>query len=294
MSAYPDKDSLLDQALAHRLAADVQDEETASLVKVASAVQTFFEDIPQPPHGLRPGRSAFLSAAAQLPQNRRRFSFLPQLSQLMGWVLPLAAVVVFAVLLSTVFVKADLLQPVFPGKLMAPASTSTPTLTPTSTATESSVVLPIHTTVVEHPVPEPSTPGAQAFPTPSSSPTMMIVPPTLQSSQPTPMPSQPTPMPSQPTPMPPSLTAMPVMTVTITITPGASGTGTPGPWVTGTITAGLATPIFTPIAPRLTVTPSVSISPTATITPSAMPLIQRSRTPFRDFLNGLGIHLPRR
>lgn len=281
MSAYHDKDSLLDQALANQIASDALDEETASLLKMASAVQASFEEIPQPPHGLRPGRSAFLSAAAQLPQKQRRSSFLPQLSRLMGWALPLAAVAVFAILLSAVFVKADLLQPIFPGKLMAPASTSTPT----STATNPPVVLPTNTTVVEPPVPvEPSTPGAQSSPTPYGSPTIVIMPPTLQ-------PSHPTPMPPHPTPMPPSLTAMPAITVTTTITPGAYGT--PRPWFTGTITAGSVTPIHTPIVPRLTVTPSVIISPTITITPPAMPPIQRPRSPFRDFLSGLGIHFPR-
>ena len=298
MPSYHDKDSLLDQALANQIAADALDEETASLLKVASAVQASFGEIPQPPHGLRPGRSAFLSAAAQPPQKRCRLSFLPQLSRLMGWALPLAAVAVFTVLLSAVFVRADLLQPVFPGKLMAPANAPTPTSSPTSTATKPPLVLPTNTTIVESPVPvEPVTPGPKTGPTPYGSPTIVIMPPTLQPSYPTPMPSyptpmppHPTPMPPHPTPMPPSLTAMPAITVTTTITPGAYGT--PRPWFTGTITAGSVTPIHTPIVPRLTITPTLVISPTLSIQTPVLPPIQRPRSPFRDFLNGLGFRFP--
>ena len=284
MTSQHEKDVLLDQAFENQIAADALDAETASLLQLASAVQASLGETPPPPHGLRPGRSAFLTAALHQPQKRRGLVQIPGLSRLMGWVLPLAAVAIMAILLGTVFVNADLLPPSFTAKLMPAMHSST--ATPTDATTHTPEIKATDTMAPEETIPvEPYSPEQQAFPTPQGSPTLVIMPPTVQ-------PAHPTPMPTYPTPMPPSLTAMPAITVTTTITPGAWGT--PRPWFTGTISAGDVTPIIIPIIPRLTITPGLVTSPSLTITPPALPPVSPPQTPFRDFWQGIRRRFPGR
>jgi len=105
MTSQREKDILLDQVLNNQIPADALDEELASLIETASQVHAFLDETPQPPHGLRPGRSAFLTAAAQQPEQRKHFLFfpfpLPRLSRASGWILSLTTVFIMAVLLGT-------------------------------------------------------------------------------------------------------------------------------------------------------------------------------------------------
>jgi len=105
MTSQREKDILLDQVLNNQIPKDALDEDSASLIGVASQLQAFLEETPPPPHGLKPGRSAFLTAAAQQPEKSKRFLFfpfpLPRLSRAAAWVMPFAAIFVLAILLGT-------------------------------------------------------------------------------------------------------------------------------------------------------------------------------------------------
>jgi len=101
MTSQREKDILLDQVLNNQIPKDALDEDSASLIGVASQLQAFLEETPPPPHGLKPGRSAFLTAAAQQPEKSKRFLFfpfpLPRLSRAAAWVMPFAAIFVLAI-----------------------------------------------------------------------------------------------------------------------------------------------------------------------------------------------------
>ena len=122
MISQSEKDSLLDQALDNQIAADALDEELSSLIATASRVHASLAEIPPPPHGLKPGRSAFLTAAAQLSEKRSRKSLIPffpplqRLSRAFGWAMPLGVVAVMAIIISTLVFSAQMTgQPVLPG-----------------------------------------------------------------------------------------------------------------------------------------------------------------------------------
>jgi len=70
MTPQRDKDLLLDQTLDNQLDIDALDEDLISLMEAASQVHLLLEETPPPPHGLRLGRSAFLTAAAQQPDKK--------------------------------------------------------------------------------------------------------------------------------------------------------------------------------------------------------------------------------
>jgi len=106
-----ERERRLDQSLDDILSADLStipaefDPELLVLRTVARDVQSALAHTPSPPHDLRPGRSAFLTAAAVPPQTRRvRFSF-PVIGRTLSWLAPTLAVLLFAFLLTGLFRK---------------------------------------------------------------------------------------------------------------------------------------------------------------------------------------------
>jgi len=139
MTSQREKDFLLDQALNNQIARDALDEELASLLTTASRVHAFLEETPPPPHGLRPGRSAFLTAAAQSSKKHSRkplIPFLPssrRLTQALGWIIPLGAVAVMAIFMSTMLLTSNLRgHPELPGE-NNPQTLTTPVGHPNNT-----------------------------------------------------------------------------------------------------------------------------------------------------------------
>jgi hypothetical protein len=112
------KDILLDQALNNQIPADALDDELASLFETASQVHAILDETPPPPHGLRPGRSAFLTAAAQQPEKRKGFLFLPfplsDFKRVLGWGMPIATVAVLAILLGTALFSSNTMEQQLP------------------------------------------------------------------------------------------------------------------------------------------------------------------------------------
>ncbi len=111
MNHQHEKDILLDQALDNQIPADALDSETTSLLETASQVHAFLDETPPPPHGLRPGRSAFLTAAAQQPAKRKGFLFFPfpllDVKRMLGWSVPIVTVAVLVILLGTAIFSSN-------------------------------------------------------------------------------------------------------------------------------------------------------------------------------------------
>lgn len=134
MTSHREKDLLLEQALENRIELDALDEELAELVAVASQVHAFLEETPPPPHGLRPGRSAFLTAAAQQSERRSRrvLPFLPlprRFFRTLGWGVPLATVVVLVIYMGAMMLAPTHTgSPILPGE-NHPQTMQAPTLT---------------------------------------------------------------------------------------------------------------------------------------------------------------------
>jgi hypothetical protein len=137
-----EKDLLFDQALEKLIAEDALDSELASLLETAAQVQAALEDVPPPPHGLRPGRSAFLTAAAQQPASKRGVLGLPQLSRGLNWLFSFGTAVALIMLLTAIFVAAGYWgNAVRTGKQGVKTPTLHPTLSPGVT-TEADFRLP--------------------------------------------------------------------------------------------------------------------------------------------------------
>lgn len=169
------RDLLLDHAIDAILEGSptseiISDPEITALLLLARALPPLLAIVPPPPHGLRPGRSAFLTAAATQPP-RRRFAW-PNFGSLTNWLAPAVAVLLLALLLTFMLRDGGFGRLVVPGSapqqaqsntpLLFPAETSTPTPTPTPTSTPT----PLPTST---PTPLPTaTPTVEPSPTPPS------------------------------------------------------------------------------------------------------------------------------
>jgi len=170
-----DRDLLLDRAIDELIegksGATMQQlpAEERALIFVARQVQHSLADAPPPPHGLRPGRSAFLTAAAESAARQASASRGGRLNRLLAWAAPAFAVLVLAALLTFMWrgdfpLGPPVVQPLAPSQpqsdtpLLFPPPTNTPTPSPTPTSTPT-------------PSPTPSpTPAPTETPTPSPTP----------------------------------------------------------------------------------------------------------------------------
>jgi len=110
MMPQREKDILLDRALENQIEVDSLDDELVALIATASQVNSVLADIPEPPHGLRPGRSACLTAATQTPQESSRKYFLPfprQFRRALSFVVPLGTVMALVVVLGVILMPAS-------------------------------------------------------------------------------------------------------------------------------------------------------------------------------------------
>ena len=103
----PEQEQRFDQALDdllegnfNALSSDL-DPELLALLPVARGVHSALANTPPPPHGLRPGRSAFLTAAANQKAEQRSRLAIPLLGRAFNWLAPIVAVLVMAVLLAS-------------------------------------------------------------------------------------------------------------------------------------------------------------------------------------------------
>lgn len=145
---------------------DTAPAEVAALMPLARELELSLSAPPPPPHGLRPGRSAFLTAAAARPTARRRFAW-PALGRAFNWLAPAVAVLILALALTFMLrggISVDRL--VVPGSAPRQAQTNAPVLFPEPTATA---------TPSPTPTPTPS-PTPTATPTPAPTATPVIDP----------------------------------------------------------------------------------------------------------------------
>ncbi len=299
-------DLLLDQALNEILAghpngkASQLDVDLLSLLPLAHDLRLAMAEVPPPPHGLRPGRSAFLSAAAATkPRRRLSWPGLPGLLRVWQGTAPMIAVLLLALLLA--FGLRNRVVPAGPSAptppvgtqaapspaapLMIPALTrvpsATPTLTPTLTPTQTPTTPP-----TASPTPQPTAPPtplptatptsqtaiiAPAVPSPTPQPTATPLPPspTPQPPQPTPLLPTATPLPPTPTPIPPTATRVPPPTSTPTAVP-PTPIATRPPQVTPTVQIDLTPAVASP-TPTATSTPPIRPRPWPTTTPGLTP-----------------------
>ncbi len=247
MTSQREQDILLEQALNNQIDDDALDEDLISLVTLASQVQSALEITPSPPHGLRPGRSAFLTAAQQ-QKIKRAFTSFSGIPRTVAQLMPFIVVLILAILLGTMFIQSGALTPPsLPGKS---PHTVTPTITPTLTPspTPDAQALPASTPGDEgpligftYPITSPLK-AATATPTPTPTPTSTSTKSPTKTSAPsgeeTPSPQpQPTPTAisnpsSRPNTPPPS--PLPTVTPTVILTPDATPTRVYKPTATPT------------------------------------------------------------
>ncbi len=143
---------------------DVVEADVVELLPLARELELSLSTAPPPPHGLRPGRSAFLTAAAARPQPRRRFAW-PDFGRAFNWLAPTAAVLLLALALAFMFRgDATIQRLVVPGSAPRQAQTNAPALFPEATPTPT-----------ETPTPTP-TPTATPTATPTVTPTPVALP----------------------------------------------------------------------------------------------------------------------
>ncbi len=164
------RDLLLDHAIDAILegsptGAIISDPETTALLPLARALPPLLATVPPPPHGLRPGRSAFLTAAAARPP-RRRFTW-PNFGALTNWLAPTVAVLLLALLLTFMLREGGLSRLVVPGSAPQQAQSNTLLLFPVQTPTPTPTPTPL-------PTPTP-TPTATPTAIPTSTPTASSV-----------------------------------------------------------------------------------------------------------------------
>lgn len=151
---------------------DMVDPEVAGLLSLARDLELSLSTPPPPPHGLRPGRSAFLTAASR-PQPRRRFVW-PDFGRAFNWLAPAAAVLLLALALAFMFRgDATIQRLVVPGSAPRQAQTNAPALFPEATPTPTETPTPTPTpTATPTTTPTPSaTPRASVTATPTALPT---------------------------------------------------------------------------------------------------------------------------
>ena len=168
----PESDLLFDKAIDDALSGSstgawaVLDTDDAALLLLGREVHAALEPAPPPPHGLRPGRSAFLTAALTHPPRRR--SFGSSLGRMLNWGAPAVAVVLLALLLTFMFGDGGRRLPsIIPGSAPERAQSNTPLLFPEDTPTPTPTATPTPTpTPTSTPTPRPTSTA-----TPASTPT---------------------------------------------------------------------------------------------------------------------------
>lgn len=162
-------DQALDRAIDALLAGqnprgvDVADPEVAALLPLVRELELSLSTLPPAPHGLRPGRSAFLTAAASRPVPSRRIGW-PNFGRAFNWLAPAVAVLLLALALTFMFRGGVTIERlVVPGSAprqaqtnapalfpeATPTPTATPTFTPTPTPTATPTPTPTATPVVD-------------------------------------------------------------------------------------------------------------------------------------------------
>ncbi len=285
----------LDQALDDLLDGDPGalptdiDPELGEALTIAHDVRAALVNTPPPPHGLRPGRSAFLTAAAVQGKRGSRFS-LPTLIKTLGWVAPTAAILLFAILLAG-FYQSNILSPT-PSSGSQPQSppsqtiSSTPTLLPSPTLVSKSPSAttkshPVSTPLLHSPTIEQDIPSAR---TGSASPTASNTPdtqPPVETQQPESIAA--TPAATAPDPATKESTPTPTLTLTATATPTVKKsepehTPTPPPTYTPTATQSIIETQTPTVAPTREITPPAPV----TLEPEPLtvtPLVRPTDTP---------------
>lgn len=284
----PKQEQRLDKALDELLEGDTGapsanlDPELQELLSIAQSVQSALADTPPPPHGLRPGRSAFLTAAANQKAEQRSRLAIPLFGKAFSWLAPAAAVLIMSLLFGTLYkgvstlktptsaapASPSLTTPDAPQTNHQPSLTPTPSLwlpfPPTSPPSDGAprVTKPVNPPVDKPPGPPPRT--LHKSPTPSRTRTTPT--PFFSDADDTPIPTamirttpgrnpRPTrPAPSRTPTIRPTRGAYPSITITPSVTFGPKTTVT----VTGTLTV-------------YTSTPTPSITPTRTLNPTSTP-----------------------